>query len=103
MSAELDMKEAVPSTKGRTALRWILAGPVTLIGAVLAMAITPFMLPAGASGVGHLVFAIVLFPLFWAVLFFYAVLTERLGRAALVFTAFYALSAVLIWQAFAGS
>lgn len=84
-----------------TVVRWILAGPLALIGAIVAMAVTPLWMPHGAGGVDHLVFAIVLFPLYWAALFFYAVLAERLGHVALFFGALLGASAYLLWQAFA--
>lgn len=65
-------------------VRWILAGPGALVAALLSMATMPLWLPAGAAGIDHLVFPIVLFPLIWSVAFFYACLDGRLGRAALV-------------------
>ena len=92
---------ASETSRSKTLVRWILAGPVALIGAIVAMAVTPLWMPQGAGGVDHLAFAIILFPLYWAALFFYAVLAERLGRAALVFGALFGISAYLLWQAFA--
>ncbi|MEO0364834.1 MAG: hypothetical protein AAF265_04985 [Pseudomonadota bacterium] len=84
--------ETSPTTdrwpKTRLTLRWILAGPVALIAAILLMAITPVVLPSGASGVNNLVFAIVLFPLYWGATVIYAVMADRLRWASLVFLIF---------------
>lgn len=66
------------------AARWLLAGPVAILAAVATMAAMPVWLPAGAAGVDHLAFPIVLAPLIWAVPFFYACLEENLPRCAAV-------------------
>ncbi len=65
--------------------RFWLAGPVTLIVSVVVMAAMSLWLPPGKADVDHLVFPVVLFPLIWACLFFYAVLDDRIKRAWLVF------------------
>ncbi|MEM7508377.1 MAG: hypothetical protein AAF415_16715 [Pseudomonadota bacterium] len=84
------------------AMRWILAGPATLIAALLSMATMPQWLPEGSAGIDHLAFPIVLFPAIWAVLFFYACLDMRLTRATLVFAAVIGAQLALISAAFAG-
>lgn len=68
-------------------VRWILAGPATILAALATMAAMPLWLPAGAAGINHLALPILLTPLLWAVPFFYACLTEDLPRASLVFAA----------------
>jgi len=68
-------------------LRFWLAGPATLVVAYVLMAAMPVWFPPGVASINHLAFPVVLFPAFWAVLFFYAVLAERLWRAAGVFAA----------------
>lgn len=65
-------------------LRWVLAGPVTVIVAVLALMGMPVYLPRGAGNVDHLVIPLVLFPIIWAALFFHAVLDHKLKRVATV-------------------
>jgi len=67
----------------RTA-RWLLAGPGAVFASVLIMAAMPKWWPEGAAGVDNLVFPLILLPMIWAAVFFYACLTERLGRAAAV-------------------
>ena len=68
-------------------VRWILAGPATMLAALATMAAMPLWLPAGAACINHLALPILLTPLLWAVPFFYACLTEDLPRASLVFAA----------------
>ena len=68
----------------RAAIRTALAGPVALAVAVVVMAAMPLWFPEGAAGIDHLVLPLVLFPAIWAVAFFYACLTEKLGRASVV-------------------
>ena len=65
-------------------LRWILAGPVALVAAILTMAAMPMWLPQGEGGVNHLAFSVVLFPAIWAVYLMYVLLEERMKRAAIV-------------------
>lgn len=66
--------------------RWLLGGPMAVLIAILTMGAMPLWFPAGAAGVDHLIFPLILFPALWAVPFFYAILTENLRRAALVMT-----------------
>lgn len=67
-----------------TVLRWILAGPVALAVAVAVMAAMPLWFPEGAAGIDHLVLPLILFPAIWAVAFFFACLSESLGRASVL-------------------
>lgn len=86
--ARIARGRAVAAIQSRPVLvRWILAGPATILAALATMAAMPLWLPPGAAGINHLAFPIILTPLLWAVPFFYACLTEDLPRASLVFTA----------------
>ncbi|MEM7529880.1 MAG: hypothetical protein AAF416_19845 [Pseudomonadota bacterium] len=85
-----------------TLMRWILAGPITAILAVLLTAAMPLWLPEGAAGVDHIVFPIVLFPATWALLFFYAVLETSQLRSAIVFGAGLVVNTLLVLWAFFG-
>lgn len=91
-----------PDIGNRTALilRWIMAGPLTLVAAVASMASTPLWWPPGIAGIDNLVFPILLFPAFWAVFFFYALMEPKPWRGVLVLVAVAALNALVIWQQF---
>lgn len=78
------MTAAVSSSRRQGWLRGILAGPVSLVVACLAMAGGSLWLPPGRAQVNNLVLPVVLFPLLWTVLFLYALLDKRLKRAYLV-------------------
>ena len=71
--------------------RFWLAGPATLIIAVLIMAAMSLWLPVGNAQIDHLVIPLILFPFIWAAVFFYVVLEvkpKRLyGVMALLFLA----------------
>lgn len=66
-------------------LRFWLAGPFGLIAAIVIMASMSLWLPGGRANIDHLVIPVLLFPLIWSVVFFYAILESKVGRAALVF------------------
>ncbi|MEM9168357.1 MAG: hypothetical protein AAGC56_01785 [Pseudomonadota bacterium] len=85
---------------GRLIARWALAGPVTLIVALLLMAATPFWFPKGAANVDHIVFGILLFPAYWAAPFFVAVMADRLWRAAVILLGTAAVCALMVFQLF---
>jgi hypothetical protein len=89
-------------TSPRTSLilRWITAGPLAIIAAVLTMASTPLWLPKGAAGVDHMILPIILFPAFWAVYFFYALIESRPMRALVVFAVVLAANAAVIYLQF---
>ena len=88
------------ASRSRLIGRWVLGGPVALIAAVTTMASTPLWFPKGAAQVDHLVFAIILFPAYWAAAFFYVVMDRSVWRAALVTGAVIALNAALIASSF---
>jgi hypothetical protein len=68
----------------RRVIRWVLAGPVAAIVAVLVLMGMPLYLPAGPGGVDNLVIPLLLLPIIWAMLFFHAVLDSSLARVACV-------------------
>ncbi|MDB5970196.1 MAG: hypothetical protein JWQ90_2646 [Hydrocarboniphaga sp.] len=61
--------------------RIVLAGPLAFITAGLIMGGGALWLPEGAEHIDNLVLPIVLFPAIWALVFFYACLDRRIGRA----------------------
>ncbi len=69
------------------ALRWVLAGPGAMTGAIAIMAAMPIWLPVGSAGIDHLILPLILFPALWATLFFYTVLENSLPRAVFVMLA----------------
>jgi hypothetical protein len=77
-----------------------MAGPLTLFAAAVTMAATPLWWPKGAAGVDHLVFAILLFPAFWAVYVFYALIESRPVRGLIVMLAAIGLNGALIAMQF---
>jgi hypothetical protein len=64
--------------------RVVLAGPIAFIAAGLIMGGGALWLPEGAAKIDNLVLPIVLFPAIWSLVFFYACLDRRIGRAYLV-------------------
>lgn len=88
--------------KRRTELlgRWMLAGPVAIIAAVLAMASTPLWFPPGVAGIDNLVFAILLFPAYWGLFFFYPLIDGKVWRAAMVMAAVVIVNAVVVYLQF---
>ena len=87
----------------RLIVRWILAGPAAILVAVLFMAATPFWFPEGASGVDHIVIGLLLFPAYWALAFFYALMEDNVWRATLVLVAAAAINAAMIAAMFNNS
>ncbi|MEM0955964.1 MAG: hypothetical protein AAGI24_17620 [Pseudomonadota bacterium] len=75
-----------PSHRRRLIARWVLAGPVALLLAILTMAAMPMWLPPGSAGVNHLAISVVVFPGLWALYVMYVLLEENLQRAAVVMT-----------------
>ena len=73
-------------THSRAQLAWrvLLAGPWTLLAALVVMAGMATWLPSGEAKVNNLVLPLLLFPLIWAALFFHACLARRLRLAAIV-------------------
>lgn len=88
------------STRKQTVTRWVLAGPLTLIAAILAMAATPLWVPAGESGVDNIVMPIVLFPAYWVVFFCFALMMNNVWRATGVVLALSVVHGYMIYGAF---
>lgn len=78
------MKSSYESGGARRIIRWVLAGPVAAIIAVIVLMGMPIYIPAGPGGVDNLVIPLLLLPIVWALLFFHAVLDSSLARVALV-------------------
>lgn len=68
----------------RRIIRWVLAGPIAAIIALIALMGMPIYMPAGPGGVDNLIIPLLLLPIIWAMLFFHAVLDSSLTRVALV-------------------
>ncbi|WP_033921882.1 hypothetical protein [Sphingomonas sp. 37zxx] len=81
-------------------MRWIMAGPLTLIAATVTMAATPLWWPKGAAGIDNLVFAILLFPAFWGLYVFYSLIDAKVVRALIVIMAAIAINISLIYLNF---
>lgn len=79
----------------RSARFW-LAGPLVFITAVLVMSGGAVWMPKGVAGVDNIVMPLVLFPVFWAALFFYACLTARVARGFWVVGGIAALQVVVV-------
>jgi hypothetical protein len=75
------------SNKLRATFRTLLAGPLTVIVACVAVAAMPLWLPPGPAKVDHLIFPLILFPAIWALVFFYALLDRKLWRVTLLLLA----------------
>ena len=82
--------------------RWILAGPGTIVVALLFTMAMPFWLPSGTAGVNHVALPVILAPLVWAVFFVYAVAAENIARAATAIAGISAITGLLILAALAG-
>ena len=76
------------------AIRSLIAGPLVLACSVLVMAGMPIYLPAGAGGADHIAFSVLLFPLIWAALFFYAIMEKRQWRSAVILIVLSGLNAI---------
>lgn len=66
-------------------LRWLLAGPGALVVSITTLAGMPVWFPRGGANVDHMYLPMTLLPGIWGIAFFYAVLSERLGRVACIF------------------
>ncbi|MEM6578819.1 MAG: hypothetical protein AAF678_10030 [Pseudomonadota bacterium] len=76
--------------------RWILCGPVALIVTLLVMMGMAHWWPGGAAQIDNIAMPVVLFPLIWAGIFFYALADDKLARAALVMTILMVANVVLL-------
>lgn len=96
MNNRVSALSAAGSTRLSYWLRGILAGPIALVAAFLAMAGSALWLPQGRAEVNNLVLPVVLFPLLWTGLFLYACLDRRLKRAYGVILALVAVNVMLL-------
>ena len=79
-------------------VRWILGGPVAIVATLLIMMGMASWWPEGAARVDNIVMPIVLFPLIWAAVFFYALLEDTLPRAVVVMVALIAGHLALVFM-----
>ncbi|WP_210425050.1 hypothetical protein [Spongiibacter thalassae] len=75
------MMKGESSIGGCRWLRVLLAGPLVVLCALLTMVGASVWMPAGAAQLNNVAIPLLLLPLIWGALFFYACLTSRLGRA----------------------
>lgn len=64
--------------------RFWLVSVAALLVSIVVMAAMSLWLPSGAANIDNLVIPVVLFPIIWAVVFFYALMDASLKRASLV-------------------
>lgn len=83
-------------------LRWVLAGPVTLIIAIAIMASSSTIGGGETPSFNAIAFAAISFPAFWGALFFYYLLEEKPIRAGLVTLALVAANATILYSTFTG-
>lgn len=77
--------------------RIILCGPVVFVVSVVVLAAMGVWYPAGRAGIDNLVVPLIIYPLIWAALFFYALLDRRLARAWLIVVLTAACNGVLLF------
>ncbi len=65
--------------------RFWLAGPVAFFLSIIVMLGMALWFPKGHAGIDNIVLPMILFPLIWAVFFFYAYLDRNIKRVALLF------------------
>jgi hypothetical protein len=88
------------TSKARAWSRILLAGPGAIVVALVTMAGMTRWIPAGSAGIDNLVLPLVLVPLLWAALFFYACLDPKLSRVAAVTLGLLMIHTALIAGAF---
>ncbi|MEM6554525.1 MAG: hypothetical protein AAF642_01535 [Pseudomonadota bacterium] len=88
------------TAKLKTVSRWLLAGPGTLIAAVLAMGGSTQWLPAGPAEIDNFLYPVLLFPGIWAIFFFIAIMFDHVWKAALLIFSISAVHAYLVFTAF---
>ncbi len=82
-------------------VRWIFAGPVSFVNAILIMMGMAVWFPKGTAEVDNIVLPLLLFPLLVVSIFLYAVLDRKLSRMVGVMLALLALHAVILARHFA--
>lgn len=91
---------AVTAPRIALVLRWIMAGPLTLVAAAVTMASMPLWLPAGAAGIDNLIIPLLLFPALWAGYFLYSLMEAKPVRGIIVIAALIAVNAAVIYSRF---
>ena len=80
-------------------VRWIFAGPISVIGAVLVMMGMAVWFPKGRAGIDNIILPLVLFPLLWVGMFLYASLDRSLPRMVAVMLSLLAIHAgIIAWH-----
>ncbi|WP_040521615.1 hypothetical protein [Aliiglaciecola lipolytica] len=82
--------------------RFWLSGPATLIVSLLIMLAMAVWFPAGAGNVNNIMMPLVLFPLIWAILFFYTYLTTNMRRAQWLLAALFVSNSLILTFQFLG-
>lgn len=82
--------------------RFWLAGPITLLVSIFSMASMSLWFPPGIANINHLAFPLILFPLLWAISFFYAVLEVNIQRAWIVMLLVLLVNAIPVIASVAG-
>ena len=80
--------------------RFWLAGPAAFLLSVAVMLGMAIWFPKGAANVDNIVLPMILFPLIWAIIFFYAYLDRNLKRVGLVFACITAVHFALLFSQF---
>lgn len=96
------LQATTPPRSAQLWLRFLLAGPVAIIVALMLLAGMPLWLPGGAAGIDNLVIPLVFAPLIWSALFFHACLDRSLLRVALVGGALFMVHGGLVAAQFMG-
>lgn len=78
-------------------VRWLLAGPVTIVATLLVLAGMVFWVPEGQARLNNVALPVILMPLVWAALFFYACLDQNLTRATAVLMGVILVHALIVW------
>lgn len=82
--------------------RFLLAGPATLLVSLLVMLAMAVWFPPGAGNVNNIMMPLFMFPLIWAVLFFYTYLTNNLRKAWWSLLALFMVNSVILAVQFLG-
>ncbi|CCQ12631.1 hypothetical protein PALB_35710 [Pseudoalteromonas luteoviolacea B = ATCC 29581] len=61
--------------------RFWLAGPLTTVVSMLCMLAMAVYFPPGVGNINNILMPLLMFPIIWACIFFYAYLTQHLKRA----------------------
>jgi hypothetical protein len=82
--------------------RFWLTGPATLFVSLLVMLGMAVWFPPGAGNVNNIMMPLVMFPLIWAVLFFYTYLTNNMRKAWWLLLALFIVNSAILAVQFLG-